>query len=118
MLENVLQLLAVLVIFILVLVATYYATKWVAKKSGMQGQSRNIRVIETFKIAPNKYIQIIQLGSRYYSIGVTANNITFLAELDEDQLDLSAGERPGAQVSFKEMLGRFTGADKSGGKEK
>ena len=55
-----------------------------------RARSRNIKVIETFKIAPNgKYIQIIQLGKKYYSIGVTKDQITFLTPLDEAQLDFS-----------------------------
>ena len=63
-------------------------------------------MIETFKIAPNKYIQIIQLGDRYYSIGVTKENITFLTALEEEQLDL---QKPGAavpDVSFREVMGK------------
>ena len=116
--ENALQLTALLLVFILVLVATYYATKWIAKTGGVQGRSRNIRVIETYKIAPNKYIQIIQLGDKYYSIGVTKDNITFLTTLDEDQLDCSEVEKPVQQVPFKDLLNRFTGLDKTGKKEK
>lgn len=87
MLENILQLTAVVVVFVLVLAGTYYVTKWIAKSGMIQSQSRNIKVIETFKITNGKYIQIIQLGKKYYSIGVTKDQITFLTPLDEAQLD-------------------------------
>ena len=50
MLENILQLTAVVVVFVLVLAGTYYVTKWIAKSGMIQSQSRNIKVIETFKI--------------------------------------------------------------------
>ena len=44
MLENILQLTAVVVVFILVLAGTYYVTKWIAKSGMIQSQSRNIKV--------------------------------------------------------------------------
>ncbi len=73
----------------------------------IQSQSRNIKVIETFKITNGKYIQIIQLGKKYYSIGVTKDQITFLTPLDEAQLDLSEEIRNGQKVSFKELLDKL-----------
>ncbi len=111
--SNILQLLGVLVAFVLILAATYYATKWFAKSGIVQSRSANIKVIETFKIAQNKYIQIIQLGDRYYSIGVTKDEITFLTALDEEQLDLSLMENAPQQMSFKDMLGRVSKLSKN-----
>ena len=107
MLENILQLTAVVVVFVLVLAGTYYVTKWIAKSGMIQSQSRNIKVIETFKITNGKYIQIIQLGKKYYSIGVTKDQITFLTPLDEAQLDFSEEVRNGQTVSFKELLDKL-----------
>jgi len=115
-LDNVLQLCAILIVFVLVLAATYYVTKWIGKSGAIQMQSQNIKVIETFKIAPNKYIQIIQLGSQYYSIGITKENITFLTPLTEEQLDLSRKEKEGS-TDFRELLTRFTKANTNQKKE-
>lgn len=112
MISNILQMLAVLLVFVVVLVITYYATKWIAKSGAIQSQSANIKVIETFKIAPNKYIQIVQLGSKYYSIGVTKESITFLAPLEEEQLDFTA-KTTQQQIPFKDMLSKFAKAKKS-----
>lgn len=98
------QLLATIVVFVAVLAVTYYVTKWIAKSGAIPSRSKNIRVIETFKIAPNKYVQIIQLGSKYYSIGVTKDTITFLTPLDEDQLTLGDPEESVQSVPFKDMM--------------
>ena len=107
MLENILQLTAVVVVFVLVLAGTCYVTKWIAKSGMVQSLSRIIKVIETFKITNGKYIQIIQLGKKYYSIGVTKDQITFLTPLDEAQLDFSEEVRNGQKVSFKELLDKL-----------
>lgn len=103
---NILQLLGMIVVFVLVLAATYYATKWIARSGAVQPHSKNIKVIETFKIAPNKYIQIVQLGSRYYAIGVTKENIAFLSALDEEQLDLQEPDATLQNASFLDVMSR------------
>ena len=76
-----------------------------AKSGAMQYRAKNIKVIETYKIAPSKYIQIIQIGKKQYAIGVTKEQITFLSELEEDQLEIP--EEFGNTVrdtSFKEVM--------------
>ncbi len=106
--SNILQLLGMIVVFVLVLAATYYITKWIAKSGAIQPYAKNIKVIETFKIAPNKYIQIIQLGNRYYSIGVTKETITFLSALDEEQLDLQEPDVTVQNTSFLDVMSKVT----------
>lgn len=110
--QNVLELGGILVVFILVLVATYYTTKWIGRTGAIQQQSGNIKVIETFRIAQNKYIQIIQLGSRYYSIAVTKDHISFLTSLEEEQLDLTAKEREVVALPFRDVLNRMRNKQK------
>ena len=101
------QLLVLVFIFIIVLAVTYYFTKWVAKSGMVQSQSANIKVVETFKIAAGKYIQIIQLGNKYYAIGVTKDTITFLTSLEGDQLDLEPSGVSRQKVSFRDLLERM-----------
>lgn len=105
--QNVLELIAVLIVFIFVLAATYYVTKWIGRSGVIQTQSKNIKVIETFKIAQNKYIQIIQLGDQYYSIAVTKDHITFLTALEEEQLDLTSKDKEVTVLPFRDMLDRL-----------
>lgn len=47
MLNNILQLIATLFAFVLVLALTYFVTKWIAKSGAMQSRAKNIKVIET-----------------------------------------------------------------------
>lgn len=118
MLQNFLQVLSLFIILVGILFATYYVTKWIAKSGSIQNQAKNIKVIETFKIAPNKYIQIIRLGNRYYSIAVTKEQVTFLTALEEEQLDFSVSEKNGKAMSFKELFASFSKSDKRENKEK
>ena len=106
MLSNTLQLVAILIVFVLVLIATYFTTRWIGKSGAIQSHSPNIHVKETFKIAPNKYVQIIELGNKFYAIGVSKDNISFLTELSEEQLDLTPVAQDQRQKSFKDLFDR------------
>ncbi len=106
MLSNIIQLVVVLIVFVLILIATYYATKWIGKSGAIQSHAKNITVCETFKIAPNKYIQIVKLGTGYYAIGVSKDQITFLTALSEEQLDLTSTPTTAGTLSFKDVISR------------
>jgi flagellar protein FliO/FliZ len=84
--DSVFQLIGVSVLFIIILVITYYTTKFVGGvKMGMTKNS-NFKVLETFKITQNKYLQLIQVGTRYFVISIGKDEIHFLAELKENEI--------------------------------
>ena len=112
MLSNIIQLVVIIIVFIIVLIATYFTTRWIGKSGSIQAHSPNIRVKETFKIAPNRYIQIIELGDQYYAIGVSKDNITFLTELSKDQLDLTPTQTDQGTASFKDIMSRIRKKEK------
>ena len=59
--------------------------------SGLQKSklaSPNVEVIETFRLTQNKYIQIVRVSTRYYSIAVCKDTITMLGELNGEDLTI------------------------------
>lgn len=80
------QLVGVLLIFLFVLAITYVVTKWIAGYQQGIMANKNIRVIETFRVNNNKFIQIIQVGKKYLAISVCKDTIQVLTELTEEQL--------------------------------
>lgn len=113
---NIWQLLIVLVVFIAVLAATYYVSKWIARSGLVQTHAKNIKVIETFKLTAGSYIQIIQLGTKFYAIGVTKDSITYLTSLEEEQLDLQPAVIQNQKIPFKDIFDKI--AKKSKDSEK
>ena len=84
--DSVFQLIGVSILFIIILVITYYTTKFVGGvKMGMTKNS-NFKVLETFKVTQNKYLQLIQVGTRYFVIAIGKDDIRFLAELNENEI--------------------------------
>lgn len=100
--ENIMQLLSIIIVFVLILIAAYFTTRFVGKSSITQPKTKNIKVIETYRLAPNRFIQIIKVGEKYIVIGVGKDNIEMLIELKEEQLNLD--EIGTSVIGFKEML--------------
>jgi flagellar protein FliO/FliZ len=87
-LDSLFQLIGVSILFIIILVVTYYTTRFVGGvKMGITRNS-NFKVLETFKVTQNKYLQLIQIGTRYFVISVSKDDIRFLAELNETEIML------------------------------
>lgn len=84
--DSIVQLLTVLLIFIFVLALTYFTTRFTAgvQKGKMCGYG--VEVLETFKIAPSKYIQVVRIGGKYFSYVVCKDTITLLGELTKDDI--------------------------------
>lgn len=104
------QLLTLLIIFIFVLAVTYYVTRFVGNYQKNKLSGSNINILETMRIANNKYIQIVKIGSRVFAIAVAKDTVSYLCELDEDELiykEYSSGKMLINNDNFKEILEKF-----------
>jgi flagellar protein FliO/FliZ len=66
-------------------------------------------VLETIKIAQNKYIQIVRVGEKYFSYIVCKDTVTLLGELDKNEIpDVECTKsEPALNVNFKEVFDRL-----------
>lgn len=117
-LDSFLQLLGVLIIFILVLVITYFTTKWIGGFQKIQMAGKSLQVIETVRIAGNKYIQVIKTGEVYLVVAVGKDTVTMLAKLTKEeygsaleQLSDAAQSETGSDVheNFQDVLNKMKG---------
>lgn len=95
------QFITVLLVFVVVLGITALTTRWIANYQKQQSMNENVQVIETTRIANNKYIQIIRAGEKYMVIAVCKDTVTMLGEIPEEQLKVSP---PVQSFSFRELL--------------
>ncbi len=105
-LESVFDLLTVLFIFVAVLAATYFVTRFIAGYQKSKSVGRNIEAVETYKVTAGKYIQILRIGRKYLAIAIGKDEIHVLTELSDDELNLSSGQETGSMLSFKDVLDR------------
>ena len=98
------QFFTVLLIFIFVIAITLYTTKWVGGYAKEKNISGNITVIETKRIAPNKYVEIVRIGEQYFAIALGKNEVTFLGEVPYESLVFP--EETGTGMTFKDFLNK------------
>ncbi|MFV0342273.1 MAG: flagellar biosynthetic protein FliO [Anaerocolumna sp.] len=84
--NSVLQVVGLLLVFIIILVVTYYTTKFVAGVKMGVTKNSNFKVLETYRLSQTKYLQLIQIGTRYFVIAVSKDHVEFLAELNEGDI--------------------------------
>ncbi|MDO5519470.1 MAG: flagellar biosynthetic protein FliO [bacterium] len=96
------DLLVLILVFVLILAACYYSTRWAARTGLNLQKQKNIKVLEVYRLNQTKYLYIVKIGDKTMSLGVTKDHIEFLSELNEDSLDFTQTEAP--QMNFKELL--------------
>ena len=101
-----LQFITMLVVFIAVLFATYYFTKWMASLQKQRTATGNIEVIETARLSATKYIQIVRIGSKYMAIAVGKDEVTLLGEISREDLIIKEDSSEDT-LSFKEIFEKF-----------
>lgn len=101
------QLLTLLVVFIFVLALTYFATRWAGNMQKTKMAGRNIQILETMRVSNTKYIQIIKIGSKCFAVAVCKDTITYLSEINEQELTYSSESKTINTDGFKAILEKF-----------
>ena len=84
--ESAMQLVGAFLIFGVILVITHFTTKWVGGYQKLQMRNKNLQVIESLNVAPNKYVCLIKTGEVYLVVAVGKDEVTLLTQLTEEQL--------------------------------
>ncbi|NLJ91078.1 MAG: flagellar biosynthetic protein FliO [Clostridiales bacterium] len=106
-LENVLQLLGLLILFIIILIATYFTTRFIGQFQTNKFKNSNFKVIESFKLSQGKFLMLINISSKYYVIALGKNEISVITELDEDDV-IQVEEKEIGQIDFSKYLEKFS----------
>lgn len=104
--DSYVQFLTVLVLFVVVLAITYFATKWMAGYQKGKGSNANMEIIESIGLAGNKYLQIIRVGQKYLAVAICKDTVTMLTEIPEQDLILFDGSVP-KTMGFKDILDKI-----------
>lgn len=103
-LASFLKLIMLFIAFILILVASYYVTKWYAKSGFIRKQTNNMEIVDTFSMGPNRQICILRIGQRYVAVSVCKEQINFLMEIPEEELQFESEMPAAAEMPFKDIL--------------
>lgn len=106
--DNLVQLLGLVLLLIIILVAAYYTSKFVGSMKLRQMKCSNFKVIDSYRISPNKLLQIIKIGTKYFVISITKDTINLITEIDEGDIIINENnDSPSNQLdklNFKQIL--------------
>ena len=118
--DSYVQFMTVLILFLFVLVITYWVTKWTAGYQKSQNVNANMEILDTIRLSNNKYIQIVRVGRKYLAVAICKDTVTMLTEIPEQDLILSEGN-VSRNMGFKDILDRVqkkTILEKEDGRDK
>lgn len=75
-----------------ILVVTYYASRWYARKMGPIAGGKHIKIVDRVVVSKTGSLLIVDVEGRQYLMGVSEQNVQILQELDEPILLPSAGD--------------------------
>ena len=101
--DSYIQFITVLIIFLFVLLVTYWVTKWTAGYQKSQSANANMEILETIRLSSNKYVQIVRIGRKYLAVAICKDTVTMLTEIPEQDLVFPDGGASGT-FRFKDIL--------------
>ncbi len=102
------QFMTVLLIFVIVLAVTYFVTRFIGVYHKTQGRTGNIELIESARISPSVYVQIVRVGNKYVALSVGKDSSSFICELSEDEIKTKAPDSL-SDGSFDSILSKLKG---------
>ena len=102
-LDSFVQLFTAILIFIFVLILTYFTTKFTASFQKDKMKSSNTEVVDTMRLANNKLVHIIRVGEHYYSVIACKDTATLLGEISKEEINIPESGQS-LQTSFQEIL--------------
>ena len=102
--KSIAELVVLLILFALILVACVFTTRFIGGRQMQRGRNSNFKPLETYQIAQNRYLQLVQVGTRYFVISVTKENVSLIAEMKEEEISVKQESGVGQPKSFKDIL--------------
>lgn len=101
-------------ITVLIIYLSYLCSKHLGKGINRRDSSGYMKLIDQLLVGQDRYIAIVQIGDKYFLVGITAGQINVLDKLDREDLQpLKSNSEKGSMVvpefrQLMEKLGEIT----------
>lgn len=100
------QLVGLVLLLIIILIAAYYTSRFIGGIKLGQLKKSNFQVIDSYRVTPNKALQIVKIGNKYVVIAIGKDDITYITELDESEVMIREIHQ-GDKQSFKQIFDKL-----------
>lgn len=104
--DNIGQLIGLVFLLVVILIAAYFTSKFVGGIKMGQLKKSNFQVIDSYRISPNKALQIVKIGNKFVVISIGKDTINLITELDETEVMIREFNHDEKQ-SFKQILDKL-----------
>jgi flagellar biosynthesis protein FliP len=92
-----------LALIVLVMYLSFVFTKYMGKRMNTHSKLKNIKIVEQVALGQERALLIAAICGKFYLIGVSAQSIAILSELDDVNLEQEKGNK----VDFSHLLNNF-----------
>ena len=85
-LYNFLRFIYFVVVFAIVIALAFYTTKFIAKRASPKGRTRNMKMLETLPIGPDKTLVLVKVGERNFLFTNMQKSLSCIAEINSEDL--------------------------------
>jgi flagellar protein FliO/FliZ len=96
----------ILIVLAFIILFCWFVLRLMGRIKGRGASGGNLHLMESILVGSQNMVQLVRAGDKYLVIGVTKEQITLLAELDESQIK-ELQPLPPLSTSFKNVLERF-----------
>ena len=111
-LQTIGQLFFILIVFVGIVILAIYVTKFVGGARYTHRGNKNLKLMDSIGLGFQNGIHLVQVGKKYVLLGITKDRITFLCELNENEIneaEIDIEDKP----SFETYLNRIMKKDKT-----
>mgnify|MGYP000857556695 CR=1 FL=1 len=87
------ELLGILLAFIAVLLLCYYTTRFLGKKMSGGIKNKNMRIVETLSLGPDRSLYLILVGNKHFLFFSSKKGLEFVSEIDAE-IQTEVTEKP------------------------
>lgn len=77
----------------LVIGAAFYITRFIGQSTLRYTRSTNLQVIDYIILGRDKGLYIVKVGDKFFLIGVSNNNITYLTEINKEDMKVPTNDK-------------------------
>lgn len=102
---------------VLILYLSYLFSRYLSKGMSKSSSSRYMRLIDQITLGQDRHIAVVQIGTKYLLVGVTAGQVNVLAEIKDEELISLSPDSPDSEartLDFKTMMGKLSDLKKKG----
>ena len=101
---------------VFIIYLSYICSKYIGKGANANRRSRYMRVIDQIPMGQDRHLAIVQIGIKYFWVGIASGQINVLSELqEEDLIQITLPDKsPVRADNFKDALEKWKSFGKRG----